>query len=161
MGMVGADWYVKLSYGPRWVIYLFGTGGLAFLLLLINYFLNHFRRTERDTRRDQIGDAESDRNPLLSHKDDNLSSSGSSYASVSEDDEHDAQGGAVQSGKPVKDDEDSRRLCAICFDAPKDGFSSSMRALRGLSLLCCHGHREVKLLMSKHPASFGCSIWLN
>ncbi|XP_011095012.1 uncharacterized protein LOC105174567 isoform X2 [Sesamum indicum] len=121
-GMVGADWYVKLSYGPRWVIYLFGTGGLAFLLLLINYFLNHFRRTEQDTRRDQLGDVESERNPLLSHKDDNLSSSGSSYASVSDDDEHDAQGGAVQSGKPVKDDEDSRRLCAICFDAPKDCF---------------------------------------
>ncbi|KAL0375335.1 UNVERIFIED_CONTAM: E3 ubiquitin-protein ligase APD2 [Sesamum radiatum] len=121
-GIVGADWYVKLSYGPRWVIYLFGTGGLAFLLLLINYFLNHFRRTDRDTRSDQLGGVESERNPLLSHKDDNLSSSGSSYASVSEDDEHDAQGGAVQSGKPVKDDEDSRRLCAICFDAPKDCF---------------------------------------
>ncbi|KAL0338189.1 UNVERIFIED_CONTAM: E3 ubiquitin-protein ligase APD2 [Sesamum angustifolium] len=121
-GMVGADWYVKLSYGPRWVIYLFGTGGLAFLLLLINYFLNHFRRTEQDTRRDQLGNVESERNPLLSHKDDNLSSSGSSYASLSEEDEHDAQGGAVQSGKPVKDDEDSRRLCAICFDAPKDCF---------------------------------------
>ncbi|KAI3474738.1 hypothetical protein Pfo_029923 [Paulownia fortunei] len=123
-GMVGGDWYVKLSYGPRWVTYLVGTGGMTFLLLLINYFLNHFRRTEQDTPRDQLGDNGSERNSLLSHKDDDIPSWGSSYASVSEDEEYveDAQAGVGQGGKPVKDEEYRRRLCAICFDAPKDCF---------------------------------------
>ncbi|KAI3474211.1 hypothetical protein Pfo_028999 [Paulownia fortunei] len=137
-GMVGGDWYVKLSYGPRWVTYLVGTvlqisvillnsfmyRWNDFFLLLINYFLNHFRRTEQDTPRDQLGDNGSERNSLLSHKDDDIPSWGSSYASVSEDEEYveDAQAGVGQGGKPVKDEEYRRRLCAICFDAPKDCF---------------------------------------
>lgn len=94
---------------------------MAFLLLLINYFMNHFRRTEQDTPRDQLGSIGSESNPLLSHKDDNISSWGSSDASVSENEE-DTQAGVEQGGKQVKDDEYSRRICAICFDAPKDCF---------------------------------------
>ncbi|KAK6120264.1 hypothetical protein DH2020_045955 [Rehmannia glutinosa] len=123
-GIVGGDWYVKVSYGPRWVTYLFGTGGMTFLLLLINYIMNHFHRTEQDTPRDQLGDIGSERSSLLAqHKDDDIPSWGSSYASISEDEEHkeDAQAGVVQGGKPVKDDE-NRQLCAICFDAPKNCF---------------------------------------
>ncbi|KAG8377025.1 hypothetical protein BUALT_Bualt09G0125200 [Buddleja alternifolia] len=118
-GMVGGDWRVELSYGPRWMTYLIGIGGMTALVFLINYILNHFRHTEQDTRRDQLGDIGSERNPLLSHKDDNFSSQGSSYASLSGDEEH-VEG--AQEGKPIKDDEYSQRLCAICFDAPKDCF---------------------------------------
>ncbi|PIN09198.1 putative E3 ubiquitin ligase [Handroanthus impetiginosus] len=120
-GWISGDWYVKLSYRPRWLTYLVGAGGMTLLLLLISYILKHFQRNEEDT---QSGDTESERNPLLSHKDDNISSLGSSYASVSDDEEHaeDAQAGNLQSGKQVKDEESSRRLCAICFDAPRDCF---------------------------------------
>lgn len=88
---------------------------MIFLLVLINYLLNHFRRTEQDRPR-----IESERNPLLSQKDDNTFSRVSSHSSLPGYEEN-AHGGVEQSGKPVKD-EDSQRLCAICFEAPKNSF---------------------------------------
>ncbi|KAL7136238.1 hypothetical protein ABFS83_10G016400 [Erythranthe nasuta] len=91
-GMVSGDWYFELWFGRRWVTYLIGTGGMTSLLLLMNYFSNHFRR------RDQLGEVGPERNALLSHED------GDSSASISDDDEH------------------RQRHCAICFTAPKDCF---------------------------------------
>lgn len=113
-GMVSGKCKVKLSYGPRWITYVFGAGGMILLMVLITYFHNHFRRTERDIPRDQLGGIRSERNPLLSQKDDDDSDSDS------EGHEDDAQAGVEP--KPVKDDEDSHRFCAICFEAPKDSF---------------------------------------
>ncbi|GER54425.1 RING/U-box superfamily protein [Striga asiatica] len=115
-GIVSGDWNVKLSYGPRWITYLVGTAGITFLLLLVNYFLNHFRRTEQDTSRDQLGE---ERNSLLLHKDEDAPSWGSSYASVSDDEERKED--MSQGAKAAKDDE-NKQICAICFDAPKDSF---------------------------------------
>lgn len=85
---------------------------MIFLLVLVNYFMNHSRRTEQDTRRNQCGDMGSERNPLLSQKDDNTIGRVSSYSSLP---------GYEEGGKPVKDD-DSQHLCAICFEAPKNSF---------------------------------------
>uniref|UniRef100_A0A5B6ZBF9 RING-type domain-containing protein n=1 Tax=Davidia involucrata TaxID=16924 RepID=A0A5B6ZBF9_DAVIN len=121
------EWYVKLSYGPRWVSYLVGIGGMTILMLLAFHFLNNFQCTREDGTRFQFGEMGSERAPLLSHKDDDLSSWGSSYDSVSQDDEDLEDGLAVSSleGKPPKDGEynnNIRRLCAICFDAPRDCF---------------------------------------
>ncbi|KAI5429494.1 hypothetical protein KIW84_034181 [Lathyrus oleraceus] len=67
-----------------------------------------------------------DRAPLLSRKDDDLSSWGSSYDSIPQDDEdlNFLTGGSTD-GKFLADGETSnntRRLCAICFDAPRDCF---------------------------------------
>ncbi|KAL6520911.1 hypothetical protein OROGR_017480 [Orobanche gracilis] len=120
-GIFSGDGHVKLSYGPRWVTYLFGTGVIAFLLLLVNYYLNHFLTSEQDAHRDRLGEIGSERNSLLPvHKDDGIPSWGSSYASsVSEDEVHIVED--MQGGKPVKDDED-KQMCAICFDAPKNCF---------------------------------------
>ncbi|KAL6563360.1 hypothetical protein OROHE_005947 [Orobanche hederae] len=110
----GSNCYVKISYGPRWITHVIGAGRLILLMLLLNYLLSNSRRTEQGVPSNQPGDTGPERNPLLSRKDDDTS--------VSEDEDHvdDAQSGDEQN--PVKDDEDSRRFCAICFEAPKDSF---------------------------------------
>lgn len=65
-----------------------------------------------DTAENQSGDLGPERAPLLSQKDDEVSSLGSSYDSGSQNDEE------------TQEDleEGCRRLCVICFDAPKDCF---------------------------------------
>ncbi|KAG5553180.1 hypothetical protein RHGRI_011148 [Rhododendron griersonianum] len=120
-------WYVKLSYGPRWITYIVGIGGMTILMLLGFHFLNNFQCSREERTSFQFGEMRSERAPLLSQKDDDLSSWGSSYDSVSQDDEDLEDGMAADSleGKPLKDGEynnNIRRLCAICFDAPRDCF---------------------------------------
>lgn len=72
------------------------------------------------------GGTEPQRAPLLSHKDDDLSSWGSSYDSLPQDEEDlDFLPGDPIGEKLSGDGQTSnstRRLCAICFDAPRDCF---------------------------------------
>ncbi|GFZ02179.1 RING/U-box superfamily protein [Actinidia rufa] len=126
-GTTNDMWYVKLSYGPRWITYLVCIGGMTVLMLLAFHFLNNFQCNREEGTRYQFGGTISERAPLLSQKDDDLLSWGSSYDSVSQDDEDLEDGLPVSSleGKPSKDGEynnNIRRLCAICFDAPRDCF---------------------------------------
>ncbi|KAL5550432.1 hypothetical protein UlMin_000608 [Ulmus minor] len=120
------EWYVKLSYGPRWITYILGIGGLTVVMLSFFHVLNKFQ-CSRDEARSPYEPIRSDREPLLSHKDDDLSSWGSSYDSVSHDEEDLEDFLVIGSleGKALGDGENSnntRRLCAICFDAPRDCF---------------------------------------
>lgn len=71
----------------------------------------------------RAGDTVSEIAPLLSRKDDDLLSWGSSYDSLSHDEEEVDEWLAVASldGKPLKED-NLRRLCVMCFDAPRDCF---------------------------------------
>ncbi|KZV33123.1 hypothetical protein F511_03389 [Dorcoceras hygrometricum] len=126
-GMSHGEWSVKIVYGPRWSVYLVGIGVVASIVLLINHILKSFQSTNQQNRIGPAGLTGSERTPLLVQKDDNFSSEGSSYASDSDDEEYlgQVQDGDTQNGKPVRDDEynsDVRRLCAICFDAPRDCF---------------------------------------
>ncbi|KAJ4704440.1 RING/U-box superfamily protein [Melia azedarach] len=121
------DWYVKVSYGPRWLAYVAGIGGMTVLMYVAFNFLNKFQCTREDGTGFQYGDTESARAPLLSSKDDDLSSWGSSYESISNDEEDLEEFLAASSleGKSLRDGDDgnnTRRLCAICFDAPRDCF---------------------------------------
>ncbi|KAL2455963.1 RING/U-box superfamily protein [Abeliophyllum distichum] len=125
-GMANGGWLVKLSYGPRWIIYVVGVGGMTVLVLLMYRFLNRSQYARQDQGRDQFRAIHSERNPLLSHKD-HLSSGGSSYDSVSHDNEFSEEGlvGGSMEGKPVEDSEYTKKmmsLCAICYDAPRDSF---------------------------------------
>lgn len=100
---------------------------MTILMLLGFHFLNNFQCSREERTSFQFGEMRSERAPLLSQKDDDLSSWGSSYDSVSQDDEDLEDGMAADSleGKPLKDGEynnNIRRLCAICFDAPRDCF---------------------------------------
>lgn len=122
----GYGLYVKLSYGPRWVTYIVGIGGLTVLMLFAFNFLNKFQCARNQTG-GHYEERRSEREPLISHKDDDLSSWGSSYDSASngeEDFEDHLPVGSLE-GKSLGDGEysnNTRRLCAICFDAPRDCF---------------------------------------
>ncbi|XP_038701434.1 E3 ubiquitin-protein ligase APD2 isoform X2 [Tripterygium wilfordii] len=128
-GSTSDEWNVKVSYGPRWFSYIIGTGGLTVLMLVAFNCLNKFECT----RGDGDGDGDryhltgSERAPLLSHKDDDLSSWGSFYDSGSNDEEDlgDFLAQGTLEGESSRDGENgnnTRRLCAICFDAPRDCF---------------------------------------
>ncbi|GAV75487.1 zf-C3HC4_3 domain-containing protein [Cephalotus follicularis] len=121
------EWYVRVSYGARWITYIVGIGGMTVLMLVLFNFLNKIRCIRGDETGVQYGNMGSERAPLLSYKDDDLSSWGSSYDSVSneEDDLEEFLAAGSFEGKSVRDGEKSnntRRLCAICFDAPRDCF---------------------------------------
>lgn len=89
-------------------------------------FLNKLQGANDDRVGSRSEGTGPDRAPLLSRKDDDLSSWGSSYDSLPQDDEdlNFLTGGSTD-GKFLADGETSnntRRLCAICFDAPRDCF---------------------------------------
>ncbi|XP_042514818.1 E3 ubiquitin-protein ligase APD2-like isoform X2 [Macadamia integrifolia] len=125
-GIDDENWYIKLSYGPRWITYIAGSGGMTVLILLAYKIFNKFQSTTGDRREFEAGDPGSERAPLLSQKDDDLSSWGSSYDSASHDEEDLEQRLAASSldTKSLKDGENNnpRCLCAICSDAPRDCF---------------------------------------
>lgn len=98
----------------------------AIMLVAFN-FLNKFQFTRGGETNLHYGENASARAPLLSNKDDDISSWGSSYDSVSSDEadlEDFLAAGSVE-GTSIREGENSnntRRLCAICFDAPRDCF---------------------------------------
>lgn len=149
------EWYVKLSYGPRWVTYIVGigivfiysasyalnslewfnillsllhllAGGLTLLMCWGFNILNRIRCAREDITGVRYEGTAPERDPLLSRKDDDLSSWGSSYDSMPQDEEDlDLLTAGSTDGKSLVDGETSnntRRLCAICFDAPRDCF---------------------------------------
>ncbi|KAM3216968.1 E3 ubiquitin-protein ligase APD1-like [Capsicum annuum] len=100
---------------------------MSFLIWLVLWYLNYIRSSHQEGIRDQVEQMESQQTPLLSHKDDDLASCGSSCDDLSQDDEYneDALDLNAPQGRQVKDGEfnsNIRRLCAICFDAPRNCF---------------------------------------
>ncbi|WCJ28027.1 RING/U-box superfamily protein [Euphorbia peplus] len=121
------EWYIKVSYGPRWATYVVGIATMTVLMLGAFNFLNKIRCMRDEETGVQYSEGAPERAPLLSYKDDDVSSWGSSYDSVSNDDEDLENFLAANSmeGKSSRDSENgnnTRRLCAICFDAPRDCF---------------------------------------
>ncbi|KAH9303363.1 hypothetical protein KI387_014946, partial [Taxus chinensis] len=119
------EWYVRLSYGPRWLTYLVGSGGLTLLILGMIKFMTKLQSGSEEPS-DHLP---SERTPLMTQKDDDDSSCGSSYVSLSvgeEDEELRLPGsprGEDNDTKPQKNNDiNQRRLCAICFDASRDCF---------------------------------------
>lgn len=102
------------------------TGGLTLLMSWAVDFLNKFQCAHEDRVGVRTGGTAPERASLLSRKDDDLSSWGSSYDSLPQDEEdlHFLKGDSID-GKLLGDGETSnntQRLCAICFDAPRDCF---------------------------------------
>ncbi|KAL5977194.1 hypothetical protein ACLOJK_021536 [Asimina triloba] len=120
------NWYVKLSYGPRWITFFIGSGGLTILIVLACKIFSKFQNNRGDGSEFHAGESANERTPLLIPKDDDTSSWGSSYDSVSNDEEdlEDRSGAASLEAKQVKEGENgtSRRICAVCFDSPRDCF---------------------------------------
>ncbi|CAI9774803.1 unnamed protein product [Fraxinus pennsylvanica] len=127
-GMASGYWNVKLSYGPRWVTCFVSTFGMNILVLLVHHILNRLPCTGQDERRDEFGSIVSQRMPpLLLQKDEDLPSLGSSYDSISEDEQY-AEDGRSGISRDAKQDIDRefgsnvQCLCVICFDAPGECF---------------------------------------
>ncbi|MQL83864.1 hypothetical protein Taro_016367 [Colocasia esculenta] len=119
-------WYVKMSYGPRWIMYFVGSGLMSIIILLAVKIFSYFYASSEDTTNSQAADEAHERTPLLSNKDDDDSSLGSSYDSVSneEGDIEEHLEVAMKEPKPVRGSEvcESQHLCAICCNAPRDCF---------------------------------------
>lgn len=102
-------------------------GGMTVLMLLVFNFLNKFQFNRQLRIGVPLGGTQPETSPLLPDKDDDLSSWDSSYDSASHDEEdaQDKLGVGGLDGKPKKDGENNsnpKRLCTICFDAPRDCF---------------------------------------
>ncbi|XVF05328.1 hypothetical protein REPUB_Repub05bG0162900 [Reevesia pubescens] len=117
-------WYVKVSYGPRWTTYFVGSGVMTILILLAFGFCKMFH--SRDGPRFHAGETETERAPLLAETDDDMSSWGSTYDSVSQDEEdlEQWQAASYLEGKPLNQEESNNppSLCVVCSDAPRDCF---------------------------------------
>ncbi|EOY33720.1 Ubiquitin-protein ligase, putative isoform 2 [Theobroma cacao] len=118
-----SNWYVKVSYGPRWITYFVGSGVMTILILLAFRISKIFQSIDGIGL--HAGGMESERAPLLPAKDDDISSWGSSYDSVSHDEEvlEEWLAKTFPEGKPSNEGESNNtRLCVVCFDAPRDCF---------------------------------------
>ncbi|KAL8140954.1 hypothetical protein V2J09_006975 [Rumex salicifolius] len=105
-------WYITLSYGPRWATFILALGILGVVTLILFKYCKLFQRSRGREAEDD------NEEPLLSPKDDDLSSWGSSYDSASNDEE-------FEEGMQLKEGENTnnpRNLCVICFDSPRDCF---------------------------------------
>ncbi|KAK9668467.1 hypothetical protein RND81_13G062800 [Saponaria officinalis] len=122
--MGGDKVYVKLSYEPCWMTYFLG-GMTSIMLWLFNY-LKGLRRNDENSTESLLTDIGPDRAPLLYHKDEDLSSLGSSYDSGSQNDDEaqeyleDGSLEGTSTGEGGK--KYNSRQCVICFDASKDCF---------------------------------------
>ncbi|KAL8129413.1 hypothetical protein V2J09_018568 [Rumex salicifolius] len=119
--------YVELSYEPRWITYFVGIGGMTLLMFLAFNILSKFQSEDEIRNGTRAVGLESERAPLLTPKDDDASSLGSSYDSDPNSDEEnlDDVEAKLYEGKAVGDGQSSnviRQLCVICFDAPRDCF---------------------------------------
>ncbi|ESQ52476.1 hypothetical protein EUTSA_v10017777mg [Eutrema salsugineum] len=109
------EWNIRFSYQPRWTSYVVITGLVAcFALAAIQTCrrLSPCLGEERDPTEN-----ESARIRLLANKDDDVSSMGSSDGSYAADDFFDDLEDFFGN-----EGNGTRRLCAICFDSPRDSF---------------------------------------
>ncbi|KAL8129956.1 hypothetical protein V2J09_019111 [Rumex salicifolius] len=115
-------WYIGLSYGPRWATYFLGAGIMTTVAMLLFRFCNMCQPSHEDGSLRQTG--ADNQEPLITPKDDDVLSLGSSYDSVSNGEE-DLEEWTPEEGKQPKEGENSinpRKLCVICFDSPRDCF---------------------------------------
>ncbi|CAN6559385.1 unnamed protein product [Malus baccata var. baccata] len=100
-------------------------GVMTLLLLTAFIFYNKFQNSSEDTTEFQAEEGQSVQTPLLSPKDDDTLSWGSSYEFISNEEDLDEclavsslEGSLTNEG----DSNNTGRLCVICFDGPRDCF---------------------------------------
>ncbi|XP_047312338.1 E3 ubiquitin-protein ligase APD2-like [Impatiens glandulifera] len=110
------DWYVKFAYGPRLITYITGSGMMTVIILLALRICGMLQIFTEEARGMQARDFISDRTPLILHKDDDLLSWGSSYDSISDEEEEEE---SLDIRRSV---DDAQRTCVKCSDAEKNCF---------------------------------------
>ncbi|KAL5710200.1 hypothetical protein ACHQM5_020792 [Ranunculus cassubicifolius] len=112
------DWYINLSYEPRWISYFAGSGALTVLILIIMKVCMKCQSTNEPRVEIQPREVPPEITPLLPQKDEDSSSLGSSYDSVSHDEdvEESCATGSLDTNQQKE------HVCVVCFDAPRDCF---------------------------------------
>ncbi|GMH11161.1 hypothetical protein Nepgr_013002 [Nepenthes gracilis] len=126
----GDKYYVKVSYGPRWLTYFIGSGLMTIFIFSVFQACSILLSSNGDESRIETGETgrgQEAREPLISPKDDDLSSWGSSCDSGSHDEEDLEERQVQEEGKPPKGGGQTAnanpcRLCVLCFDSPRDCF---------------------------------------
>nr|CAD1824148.1 unnamed protein product [Ananas comosus var. bracteatus] len=120
------EWYIKLSYGPRWITYFVGSGLMTLAILLIYKIFTSFQFMFGYNTSHQTTSTPNETSPLLANKEDDGTSLGSSYESVSHDEGEDIEEFLKAApSKPleeVESSDQSQHLCVICCEARKDCF---------------------------------------
>ncbi|KAG1347015.1 hypothetical protein COCNU_06G008440 [Cocos nucifera] len=116
------EWFVKLSYGPRWITYFVGSGVMTVVILLAFKIFTNLQFSSRDGANHQNADGSTERSPLLPNKDDDNLSLGSSYDSVSHDDEDMEEWLGTTQTLPEGEANNTLHLCTLCCDTQRDCF---------------------------------------
>ncbi|KAL3518062.1 hypothetical protein ACH5RR_020651 [Cinchona calisaya] len=123
-GMTNYIWHVQLSYGHRWISYFVGSASMTVLFIVATKICFMFQITREYETGFQTVRTAPERAPLLSQKDDDLSSWGS-FDSLSQDEEEWNEALATLNGKQSKEGDglkDHKRHCILCLDALRDCF---------------------------------------
>ncbi|ESQ52477.1 hypothetical protein EUTSA_v10016735mg [Eutrema salsugineum] len=106
------EWYIRFSYQPRWIAYVIGTGLVTCFMLVA---IQLWKRLPCLVGERYLTENDSARTRLLANKDDDGSSTGSSFAADdAEFEDFIGSEGEASNG--------TRRLCAICLDSQRDCF---------------------------------------
>ncbi|WJX37266.1 hypothetical protein P8452_25042 [Trifolium repens] len=109
------EWFdVNVSYEPRWIIYFAGSGVVIVQILFALKFYKMLHTNNEENTGFQQVEVISERTPLISRKDSDLSSWSSAYDSFSSENSDE--------GKSMIEGETSNLqcLCVICFDVTRD-----------------------------------------
>ncbi|XP_057428409.1 E3 ubiquitin-protein ligase APD2-like isoform X2 [Lotus japonicus] len=121
-GVSDEEWFdVKVSYEPRWIIYLTGSGVMAVLIFFAMRFCKVFQISSEERARFQQAEVLSERTPFL------LPGKNNHYESFSNEEEdltmwleeNSVEGKQVIKGETSND---LQFLCVICFETPRDCF---------------------------------------
>ncbi|KAJ0988683.1 hypothetical protein J5N97_007039 [Dioscorea zingiberensis] len=116
------EWYVRLSYEPRWATYFFGSGLLVLVFLMLFEIITGLKSNSTGGGTPQLAEVVTQRTSLLPGEDGDHQSLGSSYDSVSLDEEDQID---QLKALPLPTDGESDKhhyLCIICGNAQKDCF---------------------------------------
>ncbi|XP_057536329.1 E3 ubiquitin-protein ligase APD2-like isoform X2 [Amaranthus tricolor] len=115
-------WFIQISFGPQWITYFGGSCLIAAVVLVLFRCYSIGSET-----RDQGNVTVTDREPLLSPKNNDHSNWGSSYDSIPSEEDQGVEEKMISKGsfegkEAEIHSQSTRRLCAICFDSPRDCF---------------------------------------
>ncbi|KAM0936061.1 putative transcription factor C2H2 family [Dioscorea sansibarensis] len=114
------EWYVRLSYGPRWISYFICSGMVTLSIFMVYKIWTTLISNSTGEGTPQVTEGVTERTPLLAGEDIDDWSLGSSYDSVSNDEETDQLSALYL---PINGESDKHQcLCMICGNAQKDCF---------------------------------------
>ncbi|XP_039123712.1 E3 ubiquitin-protein ligase APD2-like isoform X1 [Dioscorea cayenensis subsp. rotundata] len=114
------EWYVRLSYGPRWSSYFICSGVVTLSIFMVYKIVVTLQSNSTGEGTPQVAEGVTETTSLLAGEDIDDQSLGSSYDSVSNDEETDQLTALYL---PIDGESEKHQcLCMICGNAQKDCF---------------------------------------